>query len=126
MTKIVTRQSKVKNVAERYKESFILTEYWRKGWEHDPSHTPASDIYNRLKELGPTPNPDDVDAIIPIKYYSLSTCNECGKDVTAAAVIDVNCGEFEVTICASCCRALTNAIYAADHPEIYGVKPETS
>lgn len=64
-----------------------------------------TDTYKQLKNLGQTPNPDDVDRIIGNKSWtSVPNCDECEKECTVVVSIgeEIDYESATADICKDC------------------------
>jgi len=90
---LVTRQTRANTAAAR----------WR-------AYARSIDVRNKLIELGPTPNPDDVDRIAGEGWTDVPHCDECGEDVGVVVMVGES-PDFESStayVCKECIlRALT-------------------
>lgn len=87
--------SDASGVAARWKRQYFMG---TKGWGDKRDEG----IYNRLVELGPSPDIDLVAEIIGHKHWSFFTCSSCAEYVRSAVQI----GEHEPTVilCEVCLR----------------------
>lgn len=84
-----------------------VAERWRKQYENsfdrprftDPKTTPR-DVY--LEILGAT-SAEEINAAIGNDSWTSLVCSECSDKVNSVAIFDVNCGEYSLYLCQSCC-----------------------
>lgn len=114
MAEITTRNDRALGFATRFRSRLAHTPYWTKGWPH--LHLPpAAETYALLASLGENPDPDGIDAIMAArptagKGITYADCDECGAQVAVVATFDINCGEFTIELCETCCRRIADDI----------------
>ena len=71
---LITRQDLANRAAQRFEERYGVLGHWTLSNGRMPS-----EILTQLKALGPTPDPDQVDAIIGnTSWTAVPRCDECG------------------------------------------------
>lgn len=86
---------------------FSVGERWREQYERDfdrprftdPKTTPR-DVYEKILKAT---SAEEIDAAIGNDSWTSLMCSECGEKVDSVAVFDVNCGEYSLHLCKSCC-----------------------
>lgn len=97
---LITRKDLAANAAERWKKAYTRKGEWQEG-TLIRTRT-KEEIYNQLVALGPTPNPDDVDATIGNTSWTGCRCDECGHKFDA--VIQVGEAPCYESSTANLCR----------------------
>lgn len=79
--RLITRDQKAAEAAESWKKQYCVGERWREVLQGD-----TEEVYSRLLKLGPTPRPNDVDAVIGNSSWTRIICNECRQHDVSSAV----------------------------------------
>lgn len=101
--RLITRKDKAKNAAQQW----LNTYNGRGGWKYSTNGDKEA-IYVALVELGPNPDPDDVDRAIGNKSWTECHCDECRTQ--ADEVVEV--GEAPDYESATACLCLSCVRYA--------------
>jgi hypothetical protein len=101
-TRVKTRAFLASNAAEAWRRQYEGGAYW-------PDRIAK---YRALLELGASPDPDAVDAVLGNRSWTRVTCDECGRDVDA--VVEVGAmPEYDsrtCDLCGDCVRRAAMAI----------------
>lgn len=103
--KLITRQSLATEVAQRWKEQYFSSTH---GWSELFLRN-ARDIHIKLKSLGPTPNPDDVDSAIGTSGWTTLRCDECREIVERAVQLGQE-PDYESSTAIVCQECITRAV----------------
>lgn len=87
--------------AERWKKQYFdeNNKTWRYGED-------KKEVYNRLIQLGPSPNPQDVNRAIGNDSWTDCKCNECDRDVNCVVQIgdELDCDSQTANVCVNCIK----------------------
>lgn len=91
MAYILTKDDLAKTAVERF----------RKQYERHNSHSKsAMETYESIKC---ETDPDSLAGLLH-KSWLNPRCDSCGEYVEAVLVFDVNCGEYDFSVCRECCE----------------------
>lgn len=99
----ITRKSKAAIAATRWRDQYA--HYFARG-DKDKVST-----YEKLQDLGPSPNPDDVDAIIGNDSWTSCRCNDCAQDREAVCELGAE-PDYDSATAHICIRCLRLAVAA--------------
>lgn len=97
---ILTKQSKIKNVAKNWKSQYFKNGTWK------PCKDGSDVIYGRLLELKDSATEEDIASIIGNHSWTSIRCDDYGEDSEIVVVFD------EDYICPQCLRAALAACEA--------------
>lgn len=101
---IVSRKFKAEKASHLWKKSYYDSK--KKKWG-DLISGSAEEVFERLCDLGPSPNPDDVNAVIKNTSWTDCTCSECRKAVETVVQLGEE-PDYESStawICIDCLRS---------------------
>ncbi len=102
---IVTRHTEAATAAQRWAATYKDYKGFRPG---DAER--KRDILAQLESLGPTPNPDDVDAIIGNDTWTRRTCDVCSGGSNVAAVVNRE-SDRDTIVCVACAKTLYGVLH---------------
>lgn len=110
---IVSRASRARTAAARWRKQYQHGRVWRDIWEHG-GWVSAATTYDALAALGPDPAPDDVDRVIGNRSWTSCGCDECGGEYLPFVVRfgkpDPNYDETSLDVCPDCLCAAVRAL----------------
>jgi superfamily II helicase len=89
--------------AERWKRQYYNGKEWR-SYRHD-----SEEIYNKLKALGDSPEPEEVNKIIGNDAWTRCTCDNCGNNRVREVLQVGQEPDYEsstANICAACLKEI--------------------
>lgn len=95
--KLITRQSKANEAAKSWSHQYSNSGFW--GNDVSKQQTGF-----RLHDLGPTPDPDEVDKVIGNSSWTRTTCDECEAENVDVVMVgqDEDYDSRTSSICKSC------------------------
>lgn len=111
---IITRQILASEAAERWRYQYSEGKF---GWKSTGMPVQPMDIHRSLVALGPTPTPEQVNAVIGNSSWTRLTCNQCAKEVDSVIVVgqEQHCESYTAHLCPECLEQARKLVETINH-----------
>lgn len=102
---IVTRQMLANRAAENWRHQYSEGKF---GWKSTSMPVQPIGVHRKLIALGPTPTPEQVNAVIGNSSWTRLTCDQCGNEVDTVIVVG-QAQDYESSTASLCITCLEQA-----------------